>query len=211
MISERAVPNHLVEALTVQWRWVFLALGAYLLGGIPFGLILSRLFRGQDPRTQGSGNIGATNVFRSVGPAPGILTLVLDVGKGWLPVWLAVHGGLAPLQTAVVGGLAFLGHLFPLYLGFLGGKGVATATGALLAAVPGAALSAVPVFAAFTALTGYVSVGSIAAVLSAPLLVLLWNGSTAYFLLASAFAVGVLWTHRQNISRLRRGAEKRWR
>ncbi len=97
---------------------------AYLLGSIPFGLILAKLFRGADVRTAGSGNIGATNVARVAGPLPGILTLVLDTAKGWLAVWLASRVTQADAAVMVVGGVfALIGHCFPVWLRFRGGKG----------------------------------------------------------------------------------------
>src|SRR5262250_384192 len=116
---------------------------AYLLGSIPFGLILAKLFGGTDVRKSGSGNIGATNVARVVGPAAGVLTLLLDAAKGWLSIWLATRAAQNNASIIVLAGLlAMLGHCFPIWLRLRGGKGVATAAGVFLALSPAATLAA---------------------------------------------------------------------
>ncbi len=153
-----------------------LLVGAYLLGSIPFGLILARLFSGGDVRKAGSGNIGATNVARVVGPAAGTLTLLLDVAKGWAPVWLASR--LLPGQTGLIvvaGIMAIVGHCFPVWLRFRGGKGVATAAGIFAALCPAALLAAAIIFALVVWFWRYVSLASLAAAACLPLLLyLLW-------------------------------------
>lgn len=115
---------------------MIVALFGYLLGSVPFGLIVARAFKGVDPRQQGSGNIGFTNVLRVAGATPAAITLVLDVGKGALPVALARARGLDPIWSLAAGALAVVGHIFPAYLRFRGGKGVATGLGAVLAIEP---------------------------------------------------------------------------
>jgi len=186
---------------------------AYLLGSIPFGLLLAKLFGDADVRRAGSGNIGATNVARVAGPAAGILTLVLDAGKGWIAVWLAgrvVHAGAAVMVVA--GFFALLGHCFPVWLRFRGGKGVATAAGIFAALCPEALLAALILFALVVWYWRYVSLGSLAASAAMPLLVyLLWAPHFAPPNIVTggslAMALLVIYQHRGNIERLARGEE----
>jgi len=189
---------------------------AYLLGSIPFGLILAKIFAGADVRKAGSGNIGATNVARVVGPAAGILTLALDVAKGWLAVWLAsrlLHGEAGAMVIAGI--FALLGHCFPIWLKFRGGKGVATAAGIFGALCPEAMVAALILFALVVWFWRYVSLGSLAAAAAIPLFV--------YFLWAPRFAPPnivtfgslaisalVILQHRGNIGRLVRGEEPKF-
>jgi glycerol-3-phosphate acyltransferase PlsY len=193
-----------------------LLLVSYLLGSIPFGLILAKLFGGADVRKAGSGNIGATNVLRVAGPAAGVLTLLLDAAKGWLAVWLAVrvmHGESGFMVAA--GFLALLGHCFPPWLRFRGGKGVATAAGIFGALCPQAMLAALILFGLVVWYWHYVSLGSLMAAATIPLLV--------YFLWAPHFAPPdivtfgslaisalVIFQHRGNIGRLVRGEEPKF-
>jgi len=202
--------------LTSPVAEMVLLLVSYLLGSIPFGVILARLFGGADVRKAGSGNIGATNVARVAGPAAGVLTLLLDAGKGWFAVWLAghfMHGASGLLVGA--GFLALLGHCFPPWLRFRGGKGVATAAGVFGALCPEALLAALILFGLVVWFWHYVSLGSLAAAAAIPLLV--------YFLWAPHFAppnivtVGslaiaalVIFQHRGNIGRLTRGEEPKF-
>ena len=189
---------------------------AYLLGSIPFGLILAKLFGGADVRTAGSGNIGATNVARVAGPLPGILTLALDAAKGWLAVWLAnrmTHGDAAVM--VVCGIFALVGHCFPVWLRFRGGKGVATAAGIFTALCPEALLAALILFALVVWYWRFVSLGSLAAAASIPLLVyLLWAPHFApppiVNLGTIAIAALVIYQHRGNIGRLARGEEPKF-
>ncbi|MFZ5775697.1 MAG: glycerol-3-phosphate 1-O-acyltransferase PlsY [Thermodesulfobacteriota bacterium] len=191
-----------------------LVLGGYLLGAIPFGLVLGRL-AGIDVRTAGSGNIGATNVARLAGKKLGVLTLACDVVKAILPMVVAARllasHPQQELWVAACGGAAFLGHLYPVYLGFRGGKGVATALGVFLYLAPMAAGLAALIFVGVVYNWGYVSLGSITASLLMPGLVWLLYGSPANSLLAVAVAALVWLKHRDNIGRLRRGEEKSWR
>jgi len=192
-----------------------LILACYLVGAIPFGLLVGRIV-GADVRLEGSGNIGATNVGRVLGKKMGALTLVCDVAKGFLPVWVAAS--LLP-ETAVnrewmvmVCGLAtVVGHMFPLYLKFKGGKGVATALGVFLFISPGGVLISLFVFVAAVAVSGYVSVGSLAATALIPLW--LWMlGEPPAILAVALVIVALIWfQHRSNIGRLRRGEEQGWK
>src|SRR5690242_3692456 len=149
---------------------------AYILGSIPFGLLVARLFGGRDIRNSGSGNIGATNVARAVGPAAGILTLLLDTAKGALAVLLGGPYSEHSSTAAMLLGLAaLLGHCFPVWLKFKGGKGVATALGVFLMLAPLAALGALLVFILVTIAWRYVSLGSVSAAAAMPLLMyFLW-------------------------------------
>jgi len=186
---------------------------AYLLGSIPFGLLLAKIFGRTDVRKAGSGNIGATNVMRVVGPAAGILTLALDAGKGWLAVWIAsrvMHGSSGMMIGA--GFLALLGHCFPVWLRFRGGKGVATAAGIFLALCPEALLAASILFALVVWYSRYVSLGSLAAAAAIPLLIyLLWAPHFAPPIIVTlgsiAVALLVIYQHSANIGRLIRDEE----
>jgi glycerol-3-phosphate acyltransferase PlsY len=201
---------------TISITAFLLPLAAYLLGSIPFGLILAKVFRGTDVRKEGSGNIGAANVSRVAGPLAGILTLVFDTAKGAAAVWLA---GSATNQSAtwmVIGALAVLaGHCFPVWLRFKGGKGVATALGVFLTLCPLAAVSALLLFLLFVAYWRYVSLGSIAAAAAMPLLIyFLWAPHHAPPLTVSggtlSIALLVIYKHGANLQRLVEGTEPRF-
>jgi acyl phosphate:glycerol-3-phosphate acyltransferase len=189
---------------------------AYLLGSIPFGLLLSKLFGAGDVRKAGSGNVGATNVARVAGPLAGILTLVLDAGKGAAAVWLAARFANQSAVWMTVAGLAgLIGHCFPVWLRFRGGKGVATAAGMFLMLSPLAGLSAIAVFILVVAFWRYVSLGSIAAAVAMPLLIyFLWAPHHAPPLTvtfgAFAAAILVVYKHDANIQRLVEGRESRF-
>jgi glycerol-3-phosphate acyltransferase PlsY len=189
---------------------------AYLLGSIPFGLLLTKLFGGGDVRQAGSGNIGATNVARVAGPLPGILTLLLDAAKGAAAVWLAARFSNDSATWMVIAALAALiGHCFPVWLKFRGGKGVATAAGVFLMLSPLALLGSVIVFVLVVAFWRYVSLGSIAAAAAMPLLIyLLWAPRHAPPLAvtfgALAAAVLIIYKHDANIQRLVEGEEPKF-
>ncbi len=197
------------------------AASSYLMGSIPFGYILVRLFQGIDVRSIGSGNIGATNVARTGGKKLAIVTLLLDAFKGWLPVFLVLHipcvhkGSVTELHTlATLAALAaVLGHMFPVWLGFKGGKGVATGLGVFLALAPLAVLIAVALFAVVVAFTRYVSLGSIVAAAAFPV-ALWWLERDAFppaaLALCAAVALLVIVRHHQNIGRLLAGTESRF-
>ncbi len=186
---------------------------AYLLGSIPFGLLFAKLFAGTDVRAAGSGNIGAANVARVAGPLAGILTLLFDAAKGALAVWLAVKysAGSATMMT-VCGAAALVGHCFPIWLKFKGGKGVATALGVFLVLCPYAALIALAVFALVCFRWRYVSLGSVAAAAAMPLLVyLLWvpgHAPPLIVVFGTLFATGlIIFKHDANLQRLVEGTE----
>jgi acyl phosphate:glycerol-3-phosphate acyltransferase len=190
-----------------------LVLAGYLLGSIPFGYLMVRLRSGRDIRAMGSGNIGATNVARTAGWSVGIATLVLDTAKGFLAVWLTGHISGGNIRFMMFAGLAaILGHVFPVWLGFAGGKGVATALGVFLAACWPAAAAAVVLFLLVVIFWRYVSLGSISAAAAVPLLFyLLYAPGYAPPMTVSASAllaaVIVIVKHRNNIERLMAGTE----
>jgi glycerol-3-phosphate acyltransferase PlsY len=199
--------------------WIITIAYSYLLGSIPFGYILVRTFQNEDIRESGSGNIGATNVARA-NKGLGVSTLLLDAFKGWLAVWLthfvvpafSLGKPNAAMDLAAIAGLAVvLGHMFPVWLGFRGGKGVATALGVFIALSWPAALCGVAVFLLATFLTKYVSIGSIAAAVSLPILVwLLTPHRSGFFMLCTVLiALLVVVKHHSNLSRLRAGTESK--
>ena len=194
------------------------ALAAYLLGSLSFAVIVSRAMGLSDPRGYGSGNPGATNVLRSGSKAAAILTLLLDAFKGWLPVmlvkWFGEPYGLGDGAMAAVGLAAFLGHLYPVFFRFQGGKGVATAVGVLLAFQPLLALATVASFAIIVFFFRYVSLASMVAALFAPAYYLLgngvaWQASGEKTLALMAMGVLLIWRHRENIRRLWAGTESK--
>jgi glycerol-3-phosphate acyltransferase PlsY len=193
------------------------ALGAYLVGGIPFGLLLGRALRGVDIRQLGSRNLGATNAFRVLGPRIGVAVFALDALKGLLPVLAArrlAPGGDAETAALAAGVAAILGHVFPVYLGFRGGKGVATSAGVLAALAPLATAVAFGVWVATVAATRYVSLGSILAAITLPATILAREGRAAprgVTGAALAAAVLVIVRHRANLGRLLAGTEPRFR
>jgi len=196
--------------------WLLLLAGAYLVGAIPWSWLVVRWKTGQDIREVGSGNVGATNAMRAAGRAAGALALLLDVAKGVAPVLVARALGAPPLVESCAATLAVLGHMYPVWLGFHGGgKGVATAAGALGALAPVPALLAAAVFLVVTALSRYVSLGSIAALVAFPLLVLALGARgdsprDVPFLVGSALVPALsVWKHRGNIRRLLAGTERR--
>ena len=185
------------------------ALLAYLVGSIPFAVIVSRVMGLPDPRSFGSGNPGATNVLRSGSKAAAALTLAGDALKGWVPVWVAIRLGLADEIVAVVALAAFLGHVFPVWLRCKGGKGVATAAGVLLAVDWRAGLATLAVWALVVAATRYSSLGSILAALAAPAALYWWRGAGALLVATCALCAVLVWRHDANIRKLLRGEESR--
>lgn len=188
----------------------------YFLGSIPFGYLLVRLRGGGDIRAMGSGNIGATNVARSTGWAAGVATLLLDAAKGFLAVWLAAHFTGGNIRVMLYTGVAaILGHVFPVWLGFAGGKGVATALGVFLAACWPAAVASVVIFLLVAIFWRYVSLASVSAAAALPILFYLLYAPghapptvvSAMTLLAAAI---VILKHKGNIERLLAGTEPRF-
>lgn len=187
--------------------------GSYLMGAIPFGLIVALLLgKGSDPRKVGSGNIGATNVSRAVGITGGVLTLFLDAAKGFIPLMAArkAFPGDYYLIVTLCGAAAFLGHIFPIYLKFKGGKGVATAFGIVTFMSPITAILLVIIFSATLVLSGYVSLGSMFCAISFPLVMSFLGPSPYYIGLSLFMAIMVIYKHRENINRLVAGSETRF-
>ncbi len=202
--------------LEVSVTTLLIPLSAYVLGSIPFGLILAKLFGGTDVRKGGSGNIGATNVARVVGPVAGILTLILDVAKGSAAVLLAAELSQVSATWMMIAALAALvGHCFPVWLKFKGGKGVATAAGMFLVLCPLAFLGSVILFVLVVAFWRYVSLGSISAAAAMPLLMyFLWAPRHAPPLVITfgslAAALLIVCKHAGNIRRLAQGVEPKF-
>ena len=193
--------------------FVSLALLAYMLGSIPFGVVLTRLFTDIDLSTQGSGNIGATNVLRSAGIKLGLLTLLLDISKGSVPVYLALillNNGQdwISVYPYIVALCAFLGHLFPLYFGLRrGGKGVATAWGCFLVLSPLSGLLVLLMFALIILVFKRVSLASLTAALALPPTMGFITTSLMGVLFSALMALGIVYRHKQNIVRLIQGKE----
>jgi acyl phosphate:glycerol-3-phosphate acyltransferase len=182
---------------------------AYLIGAIPVGVILSKI-KGVDPRKTGSGNIGATNVMRAAGKAFGALTLLGDILKGLIPTALAIHFGQPCQIIAAIGLAVFLGHLFPIYLKFKGGKGVATALGVYVAINPYAILISIIVFVMVFIKWRYVSLGSLIGTGIMPLALILLKAPMEYTYLSLIVGILIFIKHRDNIKRLIAGKENRF-
>ena len=181
-------------------------LAAYCLGSISFAIVVSRLMRLPDPRTYGSKNPGATNVLRTGKTLAAVLTLAGDAGKGWLAVWLA---SLVGAEVALAGVAVFLGHLFPVFYRFKGGKGVATAAGVLFGFDPWLGLGTLVTWLVIAAFFRYSSLASLVAALFAPFYAWWLFGLAPVFPAAATIALLVIWRHRQNIARLLAGTEPR--
>lgn len=191
---------------------VFISLFGYLLGSIPTGLILTKLFAKVDPRKEGSKNIGATNIFRIAGKRLGILTLIGDILKGSIPIAIAIKSGLSDQWIAISGLCSFLGHIFSVFLGFRGGKGVATAVGVYLPISPLAVFIELIFFIGIVWKWRYVSLGSITCAITIPILIAFFRGdSKAYFILSIIIAALILYRHQSNIARLLQGTENKWK
>lgn len=190
-----------------------LLLAAYLLGSIPFAVVVSRLFGMADPRSYGSGNPGATNVLRSGNKLAAVLTLLGDGFKGWLAVFLALRFGPELGLTASAASLAalaaFLGHLFPVFLGFKGGKGVATAAGVLLGASGWLGLATLGVWLGIAFTTRYSSLAALCAAIASPGIAFLLGLAPEWILSISVMSGLLVWRHKDNIKRLLSGQESR--
>lgn len=189
---------------------ILLLIGAYLLGSVPTGLLLAKAL-GVNIRESGSGNIGATNVYRTVGRKLGIITLIGDCLKGLIPVLLAKSLGLPDVWVAAIGLAALLGHVFTIFLGFKGGKGVATALGVFLGTSPLSVLAALVVFAAVLYTWRYVSLASIVAAALIPVMVWVIDGKQELVVMALSIAAVVIFRHKENIARLRAGTESKFK
>ena len=186
----------------------FLIAFAYLLGSVPVGLLLSKI-KGADPRAVGSGNIGATNVMRAAGKITGALTLIGDVLKGLIPVMIAFMLGETKVIVTAAGLTAFLGHLFPVFLRFKGGKGVATALGVYLGLDPFAVLIAIIIFVLTIIKWGFVSLGSLVGVAAMPLLLYFLSAPVQYIYLVLIIGALIFIKHKDNIRRLVAGTENK--
>ncbi len=189
---------------------VILIFISYLLGSVPTGVIIAKLAKGTDPRRSGSGNIGATNVARTLGRGAGVATLLGDMLKGAIPVFYAMHyASLGVVVVSLAALAAVLGHLFPVYLGFKGGKGVATACGVFLVLSPLATLICAVVFALIVLVTRYVSLGSMYSAITMPLALALLPGKLEFAPVSFLIALLIVFRHRANIKRLKEGTENR--
>ncbi|ABQ28070.1 glycerol-3-phosphate 1-O-acyltransferase PlsY [Geotalea uraniireducens] len=183
---------------------------AYLLGSIPTGLLLAKA-SGVNIRETGSGNIGATNVYRTLGRKVGIMTLIGDCLKGLIPVLIAKQLGLPEVWIAATGLAAFLGHVYTVFLGFKGGKGVATALGVFLGVSPLSVLIALGVFILVLVRWRYVSLASITAAAAMPLVIAFLEPKKLLIAMSLAIAALVIYKHRENIQRLRSGTESKFK
>jgi len=191
-------------------RELLLVITAYLLGSIPTGLLLAKAV-GVDIRSSGSGNIGATNVYRTLGRGVGVLTLLGDSLKGVIPVVVAGHLGMSDSWIAAVGLAAFLGHIYTVFLGFKGGKGVATALGVFLAVSPAAVGAVLLIFVAVVWKWRYISLASITAAVAMPGMVAVFDSRPPMVVMTVIVAALVVWKHRENIKRLREGTENKFK
>ena len=191
---------------------IFITLFGYLLGSVPTGIVLTRLFSRVDPRKAGSKNIGATNIYRTAGKTLGVLTLVGDMLKGTIPIWTAIMWGIPDFWVALVGLSPIVGHIFPIFLGFKGGKGVATALGIYLVISPIAVLIEFFLFAFIVWKWRIIALGSITCATTIPILIAFFRSdSKAYFILSVIVAALILYRHQSNIARIIQGTENKWR
>ena len=212
MVKPRAQLVSSIQFLKEIYMILFLlVLGAYLIGAIPTGVILTRVVGGDDIRNAGSGNIGATNVYRVAGRKLGVITLVGDCLKGIIPLLIAQYG-FAATETglALVALAAFIGHCYPVYLGFKGGKGVATALGIFLVMSPLSVLCLLGVFILVLWKWRYISLASISAAAAVPVLIFIFENSVPQFVATVVIAALVIWKHSANIERLRSGSENKF-
>ncbi len=189
--------------------WAILLLAAYLIGSIPFGLILGRLIWKKDLRRFGSHNIGATNAWRVLGRKAGLLVFIFDFLKGQLGVLFGACMLVSPAAMVAGGFFAMLGHMFPIFAGFKGGKGVATGLGVLAALMPKITAIVCIVWLVLVLLTRYVSVGSIVAAVLTPILAACFKVPDVFFAFALAAAAAIVWRHRENLYRLKAGRENK--
>jgi glycerol-3-phosphate acyltransferase PlsY len=182
---------------------------AYLIGSIPFALLLARRWSGADLRLVGSGNLGAANVMRASGVTAGVLVAVLDIAKGAASVWLAGRFTANAVAPAAAGLAAIVGHIYPVWLRFRGGKGVATTCGVFSVLTPLAVPPALAIFLGTVWLTKYISLGSVLASLALPPLAYVAGSSTPTVVAAAGAAALIVFRHRSNVARLRARTERR--
>ena len=198
------------------FQTIFFAIAAYVAGAIPFGKIIARYVARIDITKRGSGNIGATNVARELGMKWGIITLILDLLKGFVPVVLFSHffAQAGPFHEAALAGIgicALLGHMFPVFLGFRGGKGVATALGVYLAISPLSCLCSLVVFIIIVMIWNYISLGSMLLAAVMPVFLILFGKPQPLIIGSLIMAVLICYKHKVNIQALIRGEERRWK
>lgn len=188
----------------------FIALAiAYLLGSISTSIIVSKIYKTPDPRTEGSGNAGATNMLRIAGKKQAAIVLIGDALKGLIAVWLAAHIlHIKPFGLAVVALVAVVGHIFPLYHKFEGGKGVATAIGGVLALSFISGILMIAVWVAIVLVTRFSSLASMATVVLAPVFLLIF-AKAAFFIPTALMAALIVWKHAENITKLKAGTESK--
>ena len=200
----------------MEWEWVLYFIGAYVLGSIPFGQIISKKVASIDITTRGSGNIGATNVARELGMKWGIVTLLLDMLKGLVPVAVSMKhgaegGSFSFIGPSVVGLCALVGHQFSCFRRFNGGKGVATALGVYLALSPLSTVLALILFVLIVAKWSFVSLASMVAALSIPILLFTFGMSGISIIVSAIMALLICLKHHENIGRLIKGEERKWK
>jgi len=188
--------------------WLLALVLAYLIGSLPTAYLVARYVYGFDIRRRGSGNVGATNALRTMGTVPGLIVLVTDVFKGVLAVWIGCAAGGQEL-AALTAFLVLLGHNWSIFLSFKGGRGVATAAGAILILAPAVLFWLVIIWITIILVTRYVSLGSIIAASLAPILMIIFHRPWPYILFTFASAVLIIYCHRANIKRLLSGTEHR--
>lgn len=187
---------------------IILVLLCYLIGSIPFSLLVAKLMAGVDIRAMGSGNVGATNVLRTLGPKGAILALLGDAFKGFLAVWLGMIIG-GSLLAAICGLVVVIGHCFSVFLGFKGGKGVATTAGLMLYLMPKLIVVLLVTFVIIAFLSRYVSLASITVATLFPVMIILFNFPLEYIIMGILLAIIVIYRHKENIERLRQGTESK--
>lgn len=183
---------------------------SYVIGSIPFGVLFANIFCGIDPRTLGSGNVGATNITRICGRKLGLITLFFDVLKGFFPVVIATYLSESPFMYTMTGLAAIMGHLYSCFLHFKGGKAVATSIGVLIPIAFFQLLLAAILCTFFIWRSGFVSLGSLVLVTSLPIILFI-TGKFAYIPLSLIIMALIFWSHKQNIQRLIKGEEKVWK
>lgn len=193
--------------MIMDFIWIIIS---YIIGSIPFGVLFANIFCGIDPRTVGSGNVGATNITRICGRKLGLITLFFDVLKGAVPVAIATYLSDSPIMYTLTGLAAIIGHLYSCFLHFKGGKAVATSIGVLIPIAFWQLFIAALLCIFFIWRSGFVSLGSLVLVTSLPIILLL-TGQFAYIPLSLIIMALVLWSHKQNIQRLINGEEKVWK